>query len=112
MPLGVELSQEATYPIDPAAPVAVIHFVGLFTTTIFVLLCGFLEQPLPDGAPEKCSTEGADIEAKDHTNYLVTMMALVAVASVSYTFAYKGEYRRRRANRETTDNAGISNRES
>ena len=46
------------------------------------------------------------------TMVLVTMMALVAVASVSYTFAYKGEYRRRRANRETTDNAGISYRES
>ena len=44
------------------------------------------------------STEGSDIEAKDHTRYLVCMMALAALASVVYTFKFRGDYRRRRAN--------------
>ena len=35
------------------------------------------------------STEGSDIEAKDHTRYLVCMMALAALASVVYTFKFK-----------------------
>ena len=41
----------------------------------------------------KHSTEGSDIEAKDHTRYLVSMMALAALASVSYTFNFRGDYR-------------------
>ena len=98
MPIGIELSQEATYPLDPAAPIAIIHFLGLLTTTIFLLICGLMEQPLPEGAPEQCSSEGSNIEAKDHTNFLVLSMGMTAVASITYTFVFKADYRRRRAN--------------
>ena len=90
--------KESTYPLDPAAPIAIIHFVGLVSTTLFILICGLMEQPLPDGAPEQCSVEGSNLEAKDHTNYLVFMMCLTAIASLAYTFGFKADYRRRRAN--------------
>ena len=57
-----------------------------------------MEQPLPEGAPEQCSVEGSNIEAKDHTIFLVFMMCITAVASPAYTFGLKADYRRRRAN--------------
>ena len=84
--------------MDPAAPIAIIHFVSLVSTTVFILICGLMEQPLPEGAPEQCSVEGSNIEAKDHTIFLVFMMCITAVASPAYTFGLKADYRRRRAN--------------
>ena len=101
-PIGIELSQEATYPLDPAAPVALIYFFGLLTTTLFILLSGLLEQPLPEDAPETCSIEDSSIEAKDHTNFLLFMMGLNGISSVLYTFGFKADYRRRRANQPNT----------
>ena len=98
MPIGVELSQEATYPLDPAAPVALIYFFGLLNTTVFILLSGLMEQPLPEDAPETCSVEDSSIEAKDHTNFLVFLMGLNGLSSIVYTFGFKADYRRRRAN--------------
>ena len=98
MPIGVELSQEATYPLDPAAPVALIYFFGLLNTTVFILLSGLMEQPLPEDAPETCSIEDSSIEAKDHTNFLLFLMGLNALSSVLYTFGFKADYRRRQAN--------------
>ena len=98
MPLGIELSQEATYPLDPAAPVALIYFFGLLNTTVFILLSGFMEQPLPEDAPETCSIEDSSIEAKEHTNFLLFMMGLNGLSSVVYTFCFKADYRRRQAN--------------
>ena len=50
-PLGVELSEEMTYPVDPAAPVALINFLNYLTTAVFILICGAMEQPLPEGLP-------------------------------------------------------------
>ena len=99
MPIGVELSQETTYPLDPAAPVALIYFFGLLYTTIFILISGSLEQPLPEGAPETCSIEGSKIEAKDHTIFLLFLMGINGLSSVLYTFGFKADYRRRRANK-------------
>ena len=98
MPLGIELSQEATYPLDPAAPVALIYFFGLLNTTVLILLSGFMEQPLPEDAPETCSIDDSSIEAKDHTNFLLFMMGLNGLSSVVYTFCFKADYRRRQAN--------------
>ena len=86
--------------MDPAAPIAIIHFVSLLSTTVFIFICGLMEQPLPEGAPERCSAEGSNIEAKDHTNYLVFMMCFTAFGSLAYTFGFKADYRRRRANLE------------
>ena len=37
--LGVELSEEMTYPVDPAAPVALINFLNYLTTAVFILIC-------------------------------------------------------------------------
>ena len=47
----MELSEEMTYPVDPAAPIALINFWNYLTTTIFILICGAMEQPLPEGLP-------------------------------------------------------------
>jgi hypothetical protein len=52
LPLGVELIQEVTYPLDPAAPVAFVHFIALFSALLFVTCSALLEQDLPEGAPE------------------------------------------------------------
>ena len=90
--------QESTYPLDPAAPLAIIHFLSLVSTTVFIFISGLMEQPLPEGVPEQCSLEGSNIEAKDHTQFLVFLMSFVAFGSLLYTFGYKADYRRRRAN--------------
>ena len=37
------------------------------------------------------------MEAKDHTNFLVFMMALNGISCVVYTFGFKADYRRRKA---------------
>ena len=112
-----------TYPIDPAAPIALINFLNYLTTAVFILICGAMERPLPEGLPgiqfskssphnvnplplpilEKCSSEGSSVEAKDHTNYLVFMMSLNGLSCVMYTFGFKADYKRRRANQTTSD---------
>ena len=104
MPIGVELSQEVTYPLDPAAPVALIYFFGLLNTTVFILISGLMEQPLPEDAPETCSIEGSSIKAMDHTNFLMFLMGLNGLSSVIYTFGFKADYRRRSAN-QSNDSA-------
>ena len=60
------------------------------------------------GAPvvlisETCSSEGSSVEAKDHTNFLVFMMSLNGLSCAVYTFGFKADYRRRRANQRTSE---------
>ena len=67
---------------------------------------------MPLAISETCSSEGSSVEAKDHTNFLVFMMSLNGLSCVLYTFGFKADYRRRRANLRTTEsvkNAAVVN---
>ena len=50
---------------------------------------------------ETCSSEESSVEAKDHTNFLIFMMTLNGLSVIVYTFGFKADYRRRRANQKS-----------
>ena len=47
LPLSFELCLEITYPLDQAAGISLIYFVGQILAFGFILADGWLLQPLP-----------------------------------------------------------------
>ena len=89
-PLGLELSVEATYPIDQSIGTALIFMSGQVQGGILVFASQMLEQDLTGSAISRdvCGTEstnndpsssttvspnGTDIVGKDHTNFLLVI---------------------------------------
>ena len=48
MPLGMEISLEETYPLDPATGASFIYVYGQLAGVLCIILSGVLKKPLTD----------------------------------------------------------------
>eukprot|EP00092_Neocalanus_flemingeri_P028874 GFUD01031352.1.p1 GENE.GFUD01031352.1~~GFUD01031352.1.p1 ORF type:complete len:468 (+),score=76.63 GFUD01031352.1:210-1613(+) len=92
-PLGLELSVEATYPVDESIGTALIFMSGQIQGGILVFASQMLEQDLKgdDLLKEVCSTASSSTTSldvgKDHTNFLLVIAGyLCAMCLIFITF--------------------------
>jgi len=101
-PIGLELSVEATYPIDESIGTALIFMSGQIQGGILVAVAGVMEDDLDTQAMDRqvCS-EGSQEQsssAKDHTRFLLLLAGYLATLCIIFVIGFKTVYKRTLAN--------------
>jgi FLVCR family MFS transporter 7 len=103
-PIALELSVEATYPIDESIGTAMIFMSGQIQAGVLVFLSQMLEQPLDSAAVGRqvCDTPDnpEDTTARDHTNFLLVIAGYIAAITIIFILCFRTRLNRTIANQQ------------
>ena len=107
-PLGLELSVEATYPVDESIGTALIFMSGQIQGGLLVVASQFLEQDLQgeDRLKQVCSdSDNPDSETmgKDHTRFLMLIAGYLTLLVVIFITAFTTKMNRTMANQSESE---------
>ena len=99
-PIALELSVEATYPLDESLGTAMVFLSGQLQGGVLVFLSQMLEQPLDKEALQLqvCDEGGPDTSAKDHTVFLMVLAGYITAICTIFIAFFHTEYKRTLAN--------------
>ena len=108
-PLGLELSVEATYPVDESIGTALIFMSGQIQGAALVFASEMLEQDLQgeDVFKDICSSSASSTPStgtvgKDHTNFLMIIAGYLTAISLLFVICFTTKFKRTLANQNVT----------
>lgn len=104
LPLGMELSEENTYPLESSTGITIINVSAQLQGLILIAVSGFLDTDLvsSDLEIQTCTSDDQEpgayiVKPKDKTHFLMLLMCHITLVCLIFVLGLKSEFKRRDA---------------